>query len=172
MAAARSSPLPGPPGPPCSRSPSPPCLCTLCWQRRPSPLALTPLSPISPPWMNGRRRPKLAQTTAPRHAIRYDAHPSPRPDPPDPARRPLPPSGRRWTATTLRCRRAYLNSSPHLAFPHAPLPLPCSTTPSTRPCTTRRAEPLPRARCCSCPCSTVRGRRRRSRSSALPHSLP
>ena len=115
---------------------------------------------------------KLAELAAPRHAILYAANPSSIPDPPDTARRPLPPSGRRWTATTVRRRRAYLNSSPHLAFPHAPLPLPCSTTPSTRPCTTRRAEPLPRARCCSCPCSTVRGRRRRSRSSALPHSLP
>jgi hypothetical protein len=161
VAPCSTSPFPGPPGPPCPRSPSPPCHCNLCGQRRPSPLALTPLSPISPPWMNGRRRPKLAQTTAPRHAIRYDAHPSPRPDPPDTARQPLPPSGRRWTATTVRRRRAYLNSSRTSHFPHAPLPLPCCTTlTTTRPCTTTRAEPLLRARCCSCPCSTARGRRR------------
>ena len=117
---ARSSPFPGPPGPPCPRPPSSPSLGTLCGQRRPSPLALTPLSPVSPPRMNGRRRPKLAQLAAPRHAILYAANPSPRPDPP---RHRAPASPALWTPLD-RDHRAppsrLFKLEPHLAFSPRP----------------------------------------------------
>ena len=161
--------FPGSPRPPLLAAVHAPCLCSRRSRSSTTLDPMPPLSPASPPWLNGRRPAKLAQLAAPRHAILYAENPSPRPDPPDTARWPLPPSGRRWTATTVRRRRAYLNHPSPALSPHRPT---VSLTHHPLSCTARRPEPLPGSHCCPWQCaatSPCRGRRRpRPRRAGLP----